>query len=187
MMVVTDGLRARYSALEDEDIANLAKSGNDEAAEALVGRYRGLVESRARHYFIRGSDIEDVVQEGMVGLCKAIREFRIDRSSRFRTYADICVTRHIISAFRSASSQKHEPLNAAMPYEEIHETGCDPQVIHDDFPWHRMTTLERDVLEGYLVGKSYQEMSKELKAGTKAVDNALQRAKRKISQTYTSA
>jgi RNA polymerase sporulation-specific sigma factor len=186
MMVVSDVSRARYSVLADEDVASLAKSGNGEAAEVLIGRYRGLVESKARHFFIRGSDMEDVVQEGMVGLCKAIREFQIDRSSRFRTYADLCVTRHIVSAFRSALSQKHEPLNAAMPYEEVPEATVSPQVIHDDFPWHRMTTLERDVLEGYLVGKTYREMSRELSAGTKAVDNALQRAKKKISQTYTS-
>jgi len=186
-MVVSDVSRARYSALADEDIASLAKSGNDEAAEVLVIRYRGFVESKAKHYFIRGSDIEDVVQEGMVGLWKAIREFKIDRSSRFKTYADLCVTRQIVSAFRSALSQKHEPLNASMPYEEVPEAIASPQALHDDFPWHRMTPLERDVLEGYLVGKTYREMSAELSAGPKAVDNALQRAKRKISQTYSIA
>jgi RNA polymerase sporulation-specific sigma factor len=101
-----------FQRMQDEDVVRLAKRGDGRATEHVIGRYRNLVESKARAYFLIGADHEDVIQEGMIGLCKAIRDFRSDRLSKFRPFAELCVTRQIITAVKTATRQKHGPLNA---------------------------------------------------------------------------
>jgi RNA polymerase sporulation-specific sigma factor len=192
----------------DEELVRRARRGNSRATEQLLIKYRGLVESKARAYFLLGADHDDVVQEGMIGLFKAIRDFRDDRLARFRAFADLCVTRQIVTAVKNATRQKHFPLNGYISlYGTLH---CDPEsdltlieclpdskegeplaCLFDKFDERRhldavrdtLSALETQVLERYLEGKSYREMSIELQCQPKAVDNALQRIKRKISDT----
>lgn len=172
-----------------------------------MGRYRGLVESKARAYFVLGADHDDVVQEGMIGLFKAIRDFREDRLNRFRPFAELCVTRQIITAVKTATRHKHGPLNASVSLnqrlsgDEAHE-----QTLLDVLPdrgalaavderlfakplagdlqeiEEALSELEKNVLAQYLEGRTYSEMSATLHCHTKSIDNALQRAKRKIGQ-----
>ena len=194
-----------YNALQDEEVVDLAHHGDGGATEALVARYRPLVESKAKSYFVLGAEREDVVQEGMIGLCKAIRDFDEDRLSRFRPFAELCVTRQIISAVKAATRNKHVPLNASFSLNQSRgEDGSDGayiDLIADDDSVNpekiicerrvpadfyeqaqsRLSALELDVLTCYINGKSYQEMSSELHCQTKAIDNALQRVKRKVS------
>jgi RNA polymerase sporulation-specific sigma factor len=184
--------------LSDEQVVCRARTGDRRAVEHLLSRYRGLVEGKARSYFLSGADHEDVVQEGMIGLYKAIRDYRAERLVRFRAFAEVCVTRQIISAVKSATRQKHLPLNQYVP---LYRTAGEEEALlvdaHSDEPEavvlnRRLTDyleqygptelsdLENRVIRFRLEGKSYQQMASELKCGPKCVDNALQRAKRKI-------
>lgn len=196
-------VHASYRELTDEEIALRAKRGSMSAAEHLLGKYKGLVEGKARSYFLLGADHEDIVQEGMIGLFKAIRDFRTDRQSRFRAFAELCVTRQIITAVKTATRQKHMPLNRYVSLHRCVEEDSDGTLI-DILPdasvmdpenvvvdsgmreclssMHReMSLLESKVLRCYMQGMSYREMASLLSCRTKSVDNALQRAKRKIS------
>src|ERR1041384_2074595 len=101
----------RFGCMQDEEVVHLAKTGHTGATEFLITRYRPLVETKAKAYFLMGADREDVIQEGMIGLYKAIRDFRLDRLSKFRPFAELCVTRQIITAVKTATRQKHVPLN----------------------------------------------------------------------------
>ena len=193
---------ASYRELTDEEIALHAKLGSMSAVEHLLGKYRGLVEGKARSYFLVGADHEDIVQEGMIGLYKAIRDFRTDKQSRFRAFAELCVTRQIITAVKTATRQKHLPLNR---YVSLHRNvegdsegtlidilpdACvvDPERLVVDSHVQdclnsaqgEMSRLESKVLRYYMQGMSYREMASLLACRTKSVDNALQRAKRKI-------
>jgi RNA polymerase sporulation-specific sigma factor len=194
----------RFHHMRDEEVVIYARSGHRPATEHLMTKYKHLVESKARSYFLVGADHEDVVQEGMIGLYKAIRDFRDDRLARFRAFAELCVTRQIITAVKMATRQKHSPLNA---YISLHYPSMDsdtegslleciadervknPEAVvieqrdnrrlHDTVR-HALSELESSVLTCYLEGKSYREMSRELHCRTKCIDNALQRVKRKI-------
>ncbi len=203
VMPLTDPTRAARPM--DEDLVRRSQSGNNGATEQLLAKYRPLVEAKARSYFLLGADHDDVVQEGMIGLFKAIRDFRMNRLARFRAFADLCVTRQIISAVKSATRQKHVPLNAYISFH--HSCGMDSEsdmIVLDSLaaPRHSdplellvrqpdtsvrieaarmaLSSLECQVLDCYLEGKSYREMSSELHCGAKTVDNALQRVKRKL-------
>lgn len=196
------------SPLSDEELVRQSRTGSGRATEILLAKYRPLVESKARSYFLLGADQDDVVQEGMIGLFKAIRDFRDDRLAHFRAFADLCVTRQIITAVKTATRQKHLPLNA---YISLHQPplasdGKEGPLLLDCLPDTRvsdpetrlfqqrdsdnrmdairstLSPLEIQVLNCYLEGKSYREMSAELHCQTKAVDNALQRVKRKIGE-----
>jgi RNA polymerase sporulation-specific sigma factor len=191
--------------MQDEDVVRLAKRGDGRATEYLIGRYKNLVESKARAYFLIGADHEDVIQEGMIGLCKAIRDFRSDRLAKFRPFAELCVQRQIITAVKTATRQKHGPLNAYVslnrPVSAEDSDGSLMDVIPDrnsvnpeatlmvrklppnllEAVKPSLSDLEAHVLERYLESKSYREMSEELTVGTKSIDNALQRVKRKIA------
>jgi RNA polymerase sporulation-specific sigma factor len=188
----------------DEELVRLSHSGSDRATEQLLAKYRPLVESKARTYFLLGADHDDVVQEGMIGLYKAIRDFQPHRLARFRAFADLCVTRQIITAVKSATRQKHLPLN---DYVSLHHTPLASaeadSTLLECLPDTRITSpedclfrerdmfgrldalrrtlspLETQVLDFYLQGKSYREISDELCCPPKAIDNALQRVKRK--------
>src|ERR1051325_7783200 len=111
MVAICQDAQLRFQQMRDEDVVIYARRGNRRATEHLMGKYRHLVESKARSYFLAGADHEDVVQEGMIGLFKAIRDFRDDRLARFRAFAELCVTRQIITAVKTATRQKHTPLN----------------------------------------------------------------------------
>lgn len=194
-----------FGTMQDEEVVTLAKSGHLGATEFLITRYRPLVENKAKAYFVVGADREDVIQEGMIGLYKAIRDFRNDRLSKFRPFAELCVTRQIITAVKTATRQKHVPLNG---YVSLHRSltgeshdGSLLDVLPDDHTdpteatlfgerlpqnleelvKHVLSDLERKVLRCYLDGLSYREMSDQIDCPTKTIDNALQRVKRKIS------
>lgn len=193
-----------FGCMQDEEVVSLARNGHGEATEFLISRYRPLVENKARSYFVMGADHDDVVQEGMIGLFKAIRDFRNDRLSKFRPFAELCVTRQIITAVKTATRQKHVPLNGYVSLDRSvsgepsdsslldlipNEDGPSatataalpklPQNLHE-MARHVLSDLEKAVLACYLDGMSYREMSSKLDCHTKSIDNALQRVKRKI-------
>ncbi|MBC8065422.1 MAG: RNA polymerase sporulation sigma factor SigH [Chlorobia bacterium] len=195
---------ARFGYMQEEEVVDLAKCGHQGATEFLISRFRPLVENKARAYFVMGADREDVIQEGMIGLYKAIRDFRSDRLNRFRPFAELCVTRQIITAVKTATRQKHVPLNGYVSLnrpchaETADSTlmdvlpsvaGGDPvaELLGGRLPKHidetvtnALSDLERQVLACYLDGLSYREMSSRLDCHPKSIDNALQRVKRKI-------
>jgi RNA polymerase sporulation-specific sigma factor len=196
-----------HSQLQVEDgfLIALAKQGNADAYERLVRRYYGFVRLKASSYFLAGGDADDLIQEGLVGLYKAVRDFRTDRESSFRNFAELCITRQIITAVKTATRNKHTPLNqyvsfsaspASAPEGEptLDEVIPGPSV-HD--PVNQvisseelqalvsclstaLSDLESRVLALYLDGRSYEEIGGRLTCDTKTVDNALQRVKRKV-------
>lgn len=195
-----------YEAMLDEDIVNEAREGNGEALEFLIHKYRNFVRAKARSYFLIGADREDIIQEGMIGLYKAIRDFRNDKLASFRAFAELCITRQIITAIKTATRQKHIPLNSYISlnkpiYEEDSDRTLmdvisttrisDPEemVIHreefgdiEEKMGEILSDLEWKVLMSYLDGRSYQEIAVELKRHVKSIDNALQRVKRKLER-----
>lgn len=199
---------AEAAEIADHALIDAAKGGDATAMERLLAKYCVLVRMRARHYFMIGGDREDVIQEGMIGLYKAIRDFRAEKLSSFRAFAELCITRQIITAIKMATRLKHVPLNNSISLNRpsFHEDGsrtlvdllesptsCDPEevVIKDEFRTHvrqvmerNLSPLESKVLALYLEGKSYSEMSSDLNCRSKSIDNALQRVKRKIEGTY---
>lgn len=205
MVTCSPRLAARFPLMTDEEVVVYARAGHTSAVDYLMTKYRPLVESKARFFFLAGADAEDVIQEGMIGLYKAIRDYRTDRVARFRAFADLCVTRQIITAVKSATRQKHSLLNDSVPlYGTGNDADSDTPLI-DTIPdsqaedpamtvarqretaelyeavYRILSALEAAVLEGYLAGDSYIEISRKLDCGTKCIDNALQRVKRKIA------
>ena len=192
--------------LTDEEIVSLAKNGDTMALEFLISKYKNFVRSKARTYFLIGADREDIIQEGMIGLYKAIRDYRYDRQTSFHSFAEICVTRQIITAIKTATRQKHMPLNSYVSlnkpvYEEESERTLsdvitqgkagnpeDLFIDQEDFldiestMQRILSPLEQDVVNLYLEGKSYVEIAQQLDRHVKSVDNALQRVKRKLEQ-----
>ncbi|KMO87100.1 RNA polymerase factor sigma-70 [Megasphaera cerevisiae DSM 20462] len=197
----------RFKGLTDEEIAGIAQEGHDsQAAEYLVNKYRNFVKAKARSYFLVGADRDDIIQEGMIGLYKATRDFRGDKLSSFRAFAELCITRQIITAIKTATRQKHIPLNSYVSLNKpIYEEESD-RTLQDILAGIRVTDpeelvisreefmdielkmneilsdLEWKVLTAYLDGKSYNEMSQELHRHVKSIDNALQRVKRKLER-----
>ena len=194
----------RFLEMTDEEVALLAQNADGAALEYLLNKYKNFVRSRARSYFLIGADHEDIVQEGMIGLYKAIRDFRTDRLSSFRAFAELCITRQIITAIKTATRQKHIPLNSYVSlnkpiYDDEHdrtlldviseEIQSNPEellISQEDLTLiegrigEMLSPLEKQVLLRYLDGKSYQEISEELGRHVKSIDNALQRIKRKL-------
>lgn len=191
----------------DEHLVERAREGSDLAIEALLHRYRHYARAKARTYFLAGADREDIVQEGMIGLFKAIRDYRDDRNSAFRAFAELCITRQIITAIKTATRQKHMPLNSYVSLnkptggdsDEGHSLGeilvstevVDPAELLisaedlaaiKDSMGKVLSDLETDVLQLYMDGKSYQEIAEILGRHVKSIDNALQRIKRKLEQ-----
>ena len=195
-----------YSSMSDEDIVALCRSGDNVAEEYLLNKYKNFVRSKARSYFLIGADHEDIVQEGMIGLYKAIRDFRPDKLSSFRAFAELCITRQIITAIKTATRQKHIPLNSYVSlnkplYDEesdrtlldviIEGRATNPEELiigQEDLSSinHKidevLSGLEQEVLRAYLDGKSYQEIANNLGRHVKSIDNALQRVKRKLEK-----
>jgi len=195
-----------FTKLSDEDIIIIIQQGNTDALDYLITKYRSFVRLKGRSYFIIGGDREDIVQEGMIGLYKAIRDFKADRLSSFKGFAELCITRQIITAIKTATRQKHIPLNTSISldrpvYAEDSERTLldiisgplldDPEdlIIHkEDFVFMEkemnkvLSGLEKKVLALYLEGRSYEEISNQLNRQVKSVDNALQRIKRKLER-----
>ncbi len=195
-----------YSDMADEEIVELAQQGEQFAVEYLVDKYKNFVRAKARSYFLIGADKEDIIQEGMIGLFKAIRDYKLDKLTSFRAFAELCITRQIITAIKTATRQKHIPLNSYVSLnkpvydEESDRTLIDilsttkitnPEEIiisREEFIFIEkkmgeiLSSLEWKVLMAYLEGKSYQEIALELKRHVKSIDNALQRVKRKLEK-----
>lgn len=190
----------------DEEIVMEAKTENNRAQEYLISKYENFVKAKAKSYFLIGADKEDIYQEGMIGLYKAIRDYKPERSSSFKAFAEICITRQIITAIKTATRQKHIPLNTYVSlnkpiYEEESEktlldvlTGLkvsDPEeliISKEQMKYIEekiakvLSDLELEVLNSYLDGKSYQEIACDLERHSKSIDNALQRVKRKLEK-----
>ena len=196
-----------FEALTDEEIVLDAKDNDDEEALVfLINKYRNFVRAKARSYFLIGAEREDIIQEGMIGLYKAIRDFRNDKLSSFRAFAELCVTRQIITAIKTATRQKHIPLNSYVSlnkpiYDEDSDRTLldvlsgskisDPEelvISREEFidieekMGEILSDLEWKVLMSYLDGKSDQEIAVELTRHVKSIDNALQRVKRKLER-----
>lgn len=195
-----------YNEMCDEDIVELAQEGDQFAIEFLVDKYKNFVRAKARSYFLIGADKEDIIQEGMIGLFKAIRDYKLDKLTSFRAFAELCITRQIITAIKTATRQKHIPLNSYVSLnkpiydEESDRTLMDilsttkitnPEEIiisREEFIFIEkkigeiLSSLEWKVLMAYLEGKSYQEIAVELQRHVKSIDNALQRVKRKLEK-----
>ncbi|WP_040953141.1 RNA polymerase sporulation sigma factor SigH [Gorillibacterium massiliense] len=192
--------------MTDEDNVEAVREGNSEALEHLIGKYKNFVRAKARSYFLIGADREDIVQEGMIGLYKSIRDFRGDKLSSFKAFAELCITRQIITAIKTATRQKHIPLNSYVSldkpiYDEdsdrtLMDIICGPKVTDpeeliinqeefsglEDKMSEILSDLERRVLMLYLDGRSYQEIAVDLDRHVKSIDNALQRVKRKLER-----
>ena len=195
-----------FERMTDEEIALLAQQGDVDASEYLLNKYKNFVRSKARSYFLVGADHEDIVQEGMIGLFKAFRDFKPDKLTSFHAFAELCVTRQIITAIKTATRQKHIPLNSYVSlnkplYDEesdrtlldviIEGRATNPEELiigQEDLNsiHHKidevLSGLEQEVLRAYLDGKSYQEIADNLGRHVKSIDNALQRVKRKLEK-----
>ncbi|MGI5824175.1 MAG: RNA polymerase sporulation sigma factor SigH [Bacillota bacterium] len=195
-----------YETMTDEDVVGMAGNGDMNAQEYLINKYKNFVRAKARTYFLLGGDKEDLIQEGMIGMYKAIRDYRPDKLSSFRAFAELCITRQIITAIKTATRQKHIPLNSYVSlnkpiYDEDSDrtlldviTGTkitDPEeliISQEEFDnieekmGELLSSLELRVLMYYLEGKSYQEIAEDLGRHVKSIDNALQRVKRKLEK-----
>ena len=193
----------RYADMDDEEVVALAQKGDGDALVFLLNKYKNFVRSKARSYFLIGADHEDIVQEGMIGLYKSIRDFQPTRLASFRSFAELCVKRQIITAIKAATRQKHVPLNSYVSLnkplydEESDRTLLDviegrvtnPEDLYiskEDLKNIQaqmdqlLSDLEKQVLEAFIDGKSYQEIAEMLGRHVKSIDNALQRVKRKL-------
>ncbi|HHX18334.1 MAG TPA: RNA polymerase sporulation sigma factor SigH [Clostridium sp.] len=197
-----------FNTMVDEEIIEDSRAGDDKALEYLINKYRGFVRAKARTYFLIGADREDIIQEGMIGLYKAIRDYREDKLSSFRAFAELCITRQIITAIKTATRQKHIPLNSYVSLNKpifdeesdrtlmdiiSEERISDPEemvINREEFSGIEakmseiLSGLECDVLTLYLQGKSYQEIAVDLNRHVKSIDNALQRVKRKLEKHF---
>jgi RNA polymerase sporulation-specific sigma factor len=205
---VTSDVRARVAgdldAAPDEDLVALFQAGHVAAVEALLHRYRNFARLKARSYFLAGADKDDIVQEGMIGLYKAIRDFDPEHETSFRAFAELCITRQIITAVKTATRQKHVPLNtyvslqkpvagddADYVLQDVLESSQAPDpaelvISHDELRSMKLafseilSDFETEVLHMYVEGKSYQEIGERLDRHVKSIDNAIQRIKRKV-------
>jgi RNA polymerase sporulation-specific sigma factor len=192
--------------LEDLQLVLRARNGDGGAMDALIRRYTGFVRLKASSYFLAGGDSEDLIQEGLIGLYKAVRDFRSDKETSFRSFAELCVTRQIITAIKTATRYKHAPLNTYVSFSHTPagQDGDGECTLGDALPGPSvdepsvcvisteelqslvftlgtgLSRLESDALRLYLEGSSYEEMADELGCDTKTIDNALQRVKRKV-------
>jgi len=194
--------------LDDHYLVALAKDGRPDAYDMIVRRYRGFVRLKASSYFLLGGESDDLIQEGLVGLYKAIRDYRTDRESSFRNFAELCITRQIITAVKTATRNKHTPLNQYVSFSQTPAAAGDSETTLDEIlpgpsvhdPVNQviateeleslvsclsgvsgvLSDLESRVLSLYLDGHSYEAIGERLECDTKTVDNALQRVKRKV-------
>ena len=195
-----------YGSLSDEELVTLAKQFDSAASDELYHRYKNIVRGKARPYFLAGADRDDLIQEGMIGLFKAIRDYNCDKNDTFRPFAEICIVRQILTAIKQATRFKHLPLNKYESlYSAVYDEDSDKQLMDvvgvsasldpeelyikqelsrsiEDAVNRSLTQLERAVLEGFLDGRSYSEIASELGHSVKSVDNALQRIRKKLEK-----
>jgi len=203
--LVEENSVSRYEFMPDSQVVALAQMGQGEAAEHLLHKYRNLVRSKVKSYFLVGAERDDLLQVGMIGLWQAIVDYRQNKATSFPAFAKVCIHRHIITAIKAATRQKQLPLNTSLSLEvpseddnsdwnmgDILQTDdtSDPEdvvlraedskLMHEIL--HRLLSdFEWRVLSGYQLGKSYREIATELNCKTKSVDNALARIKRKVA------
>ncbi len=193
--------------LEDTELVEQARGGEERAIEVLLARYRNFARSKARSYFLAGSEREDVVQEGMIGLFKAIRDFDLKQTTPFRAFAELCISRQILTAIKTANRHKHHPLNSSVSLDAPAYGDDDTTSVADHLMSptrtsdpaelvisseeiealrasmsRNLTELEGEVLTLYMDGKSYEEIAGTLGNHVKSIDNALQRIKRKLER-----
>jgi len=197
---------AEYLNLDDEQVILLIRHGDKNATDFLIHKYRNLVKLKSRAYFLIGADREDVIQEGMIGLYKAIRNYQPDKAMAFKTFAELCITRQMITAVKNATRQKHIPLNSYISlnrkifdeesdksYIELvpEDVSTNPEQLiikKEEFSgienkmWKILSPFEWMVLSLYLNGKSYVEIARKVKKPIKSIDNALQRVKKKVEK-----
>jgi RNA polymerase sporulation-specific sigma factor len=191
--------------VQDLRLVLQARNGNEVALDALIRRYTGFVRLKASSYFLAGGEGDDLIQEGLIGLYKAVRDFRTDKDTSFRSFAELCITRQIITAIKTATRFKHSPLNSYVSFSQApagqEEGECtlgdalpgpgidDPAICVISTEELQslvfclgtgLSPLENDALRLYIEGNSYEEMAEQLGCDTKTIDNALQRVKRKI-------
>ena len=203
---VQSSVASEYDVMNEEDVVGIAKLGSNKAEEYLIKKYKNFVRAKARSYYLIGADKEDIIQEGMIGLFKAIRDYDTMKAASFRVFAELCITRQMITAIKTATRQKHIPLNSYISLnkpvfdEESDRTLLDilsgkkitnPEElmiskeelsaietkIHEN-----LSSLEMKVLNYYLQGKTYNEISDIMGKPIKSIDNALQRLKRKLEK-----
>ena len=187
--------------ISDEKLLRQIQSGNDDAMECLLERYRDMVRKEARSFFLAGGDEEDLIQEGMIGLFKAVRDFQTDKEASFATFARVCIDRQIYSAIQNSNRQKHQPLNSYVSLNQEDESSpiwelsvenpesiiIDQETTEDlrkrisDY----LSPMENKVLDLYLKGKGYVEIGGILNKSPKSVDNALQRIRSKIREVIS--
>ena len=191
--------------MTDEVLAGLARAGDREAEDILIRRYVEMIRGKAHLYFIVGADSEDVIQEGMIGLFKAIHDYSGNREATFKTFAELCINRQILTAVKTASRRKHQPLNDSVSLSTpVDETGggtleeslggdmaSNPEVVFMENTLSSLLTdknstlfssMERRVLKEYLAGRKYPEIAKLLGKSYKTIDNAMQRIRKKINE-----
>ena len=197
----------KYSEMEDEEVLCYVRSGHKRGIEYLMEKYKSLVRIKTRSYFLVGADREDIIQEGMIGLYKAVRDYKSDKSIPFRVFAEMCITRQIITAVKTATRQKHIPLNSYVSLnkkifdeesdkslievlQEISVTNPEELLISKEEQnvieskiMELLSPFEKEVLSKYLKGIAYQEIAKQLDRPVKSVDNALQRLRKKIEKS----
>jgi len=197
-----------FDKMDDEDIVKRVHEGDLQALEYMINKYKNFVRAKAKSYFLIGADREDIIQEGMIGLYKAIRDYKGDKFSTFRAFAELCITRQMITAVKTATRQKHIPLNSYVSLDKpIYDDESDRTLLdviggsrvsdpeqllinqekYDDIELKMseiLSDLEQKVLMLYLDGRSYQEISADLKRHVKSIDNALQRVKRKLERYF---
>ena len=193
-----------YDSMTDDELLRLHRAGDARAEETLYARYKQIVRSKARTYFLVGADHEDIIQEGMIGLYKAVMDYEFEKAASFRGFAELCITRQIITAIKSATRKKHVPLNTYISFNRSVYEGENERPLIDvltstrisdpeevligresyaavaDSIEHSLSKLERNALGLYLYGYSYQQIADMLQITTKSVDNAIQRVKKKL-------
>ena len=193
-----------YNILTDEEMVKMAQEGSVTAEEYLIKKYKDLVKKKSRTYFIIGGDREDVVQEGMIGIFKAIRGFDENKEASFKTFAEVCINRQIIDAIRNANLQKHQILNESLSLSSDNDPEGEQKTLEERLPSNNgddpetlmlmkeigqylkeesheiFSALEQKVWDKMLQGKQYQEIALELEKSPKSIDNAMQRIKKKI-------
>lgn len=197
-----------YEQVKDEELVLMAQNGDDAAQEYLLDKYKSLVRAKSRAYFLIGADSEDIIQEGMIGLYKAVRDYNEEKNASFRSFAELCVNRQMITAIKAATRQKHQPLNSYVSlnkpvYEEESERtymdflqsgssallnpealliGQENKSFLEDQMVKNLSSFETRVLVLYLQGRSYFEIAHVLDKPEKSIDNALQRVKKKLEK-----
>ncbi|HCT65027.1 MAG TPA: RNA polymerase sporulation sigma factor SigH [Lachnospiraceae bacterium] len=199
-------LQADFNSYKDEEIIDLVKKGNDRAQEFIMNKYKTMVKSRARAYFLIGADREDIIQEGMIGLYKAVRDYQTDKNASFKSFAELCINRQMITAIKTAGRQKHIPLNSSVSlnrpvFDDLEEhtymdmlesievtspetlfIGQEEKSFIEEHIAKNLSGFENKVLAFYLQGKTYLEIAALMNKPEKSIDNALQRVKKKIER-----